>query len=217
MSSLSEESASHVRRVWTSFLRPATRPMTPKELAERVPTTEELLDACDPLLSSYAEKTWPKWSWWIPAEDNDPRFNKRRAWQKTLSSAFNYMTRPVQLVQFQHSVLREVAHLPTIEVSKFIADCLTRCRYFTSNGYLEFEEKRHPSLVKDSLQPWYLMPNARWRGTPIVFGHWASLSVPNRTILENQIFPINNDEKCRNRKNLLLDHFQLHQWFVLCI
>ena len=76
MSSLSEESASHVRRVWTSFLRPATRPMTPKEVADRVPTTEELLDACDPLLSSYAEKTWPKWSWWIPAEDNDPRFQQ---------------------------------------------------------------------------------------------------------------------------------------------
>ena len=74
--------------------------MTPKEIADRVPTTEELLDAFDPLLSSYAERTWPKWSWWIPAEDNDPRFNKRRAWQKTLSSAFNYMTRPVQLVQF---------------------------------------------------------------------------------------------------------------------
>ena len=124
MSSLSEESASHVRRVWTSFLRPAPSTMTPKQIAERVPTTEELLDACDPLLSSYAERTWPKWSWWIPAEDNDPRFNKRRAWQKTLSQAFNYMTRPVRLVQFQHSVLREVAHLPTIEVSRFIAEKL---------------------------------------------------------------------------------------------
>ena len=30
----------------------------------------------------------------------------------------------MQLVQFQHSVLREVAHLPTIEVSKFIAEKL---------------------------------------------------------------------------------------------
>jgi bis(5'-nucleosyl)-tetraphosphatase (symmetrical) len=80
--------------------------------------------------------------------------------------------------------------LEGIERWKFIADCLTRCRYFTSNGYLEFEEKRHPSVAKDGLRPWYLMPNARWRGTPIVFGHWASLSVPKRTILENQIFPI---------------------------
>ncbi len=80
--------------------------------------------------------------------------------------------------------------LEGIDRWKFIADCLTRCRYFTPNGYLEFEEKRHPSLVKDSLQPWYLMPNARWRGTPIVFGHWASLSIPKHTSLENQIFPI---------------------------
>ena len=30
MSSLSEESASHVRRVWTSFLRPARGPCRPK-------------------------------------------------------------------------------------------------------------------------------------------------------------------------------------------
>ena len=34
------------------------------------------------------------------------------------------MTRPVQLVQFQHSVLREVAHLPTKDVSRFIAEKL---------------------------------------------------------------------------------------------
>jgi bis(5'-nucleosyl)-tetraphosphatase (symmetrical) len=81
-------------------------------------------------------------------------------------------------------------HLEGIDRWKFIADCLTRCRYFTPNGYLEFEEKRHPSLVDDSLQPWYLMPNARWRGTPIVFGHWASLSISKHTSLENQIFPI---------------------------
>ena len=80
--------------------------------------------------------------------------------------------------------------LEGIDRWKFIANCLTRCRYFTPNGYLEFEEKRPPSLVKGSLRPWYLMPNARWRGTPIVFGHWASLSVTKHTSLENQIFPI---------------------------
>jgi bis(5'-nucleosyl)-tetraphosphatase (symmetrical) len=81
-------------------------------------------------------------------------------------------------------------NLEGIERWKYIADCLTRCRYFTSDGYLEFEEKRHPSLVKDGLQPWYLMPNPRWRGTPVVFGHWASLSVPQSTSRDYQIFPI---------------------------
>jgi len=77
-----------------------------------------------------------------------------------------------------------------VERWKFIADCLTRCRYLTPSGYLEFEEKRHPSLVKDNLHPWYLMHNARWSGTPIVFGHWASLSVPKSISLKHQIFPI---------------------------
>ena len=119
-SSLSEESAALVRRVWTSFLKPPKSGMTPKQLALRVPTTEELLDACDPLLSSYAEKTWPKWSWWVPAENNDPRFEVRRAWQKTLGAAFNYMTGPVKLSQFQHSTLRTVAHLPIAEVTAFV-------------------------------------------------------------------------------------------------
>jgi bis(5'-nucleosyl)-tetraphosphatase (symmetrical) len=80
--------------------------------------------------------------------------------------------------------------LKGIQRSKYIADCLTRCRYFTPNGYLDFEEKRHPSHAKADLTPWYLMPNTRWGGTPIVFGHWASLTISKSINLEYQIFPL---------------------------
>ncbi len=81
-------------------------------------------------------------------------------------------------------------NLKGMERLKFIADCLTRCRYFSSLGYLDFMEKKDPSQADVNLRPWYLIPEARWGGTPIVFGHWASLTLTQNDSEKYQVFPI---------------------------
>lgn len=59
---------------------------------------------------------------------------------------------------------------------RYIVNCFTRLRYVDGQGRLELHAKRSPKKSqRDSLIPWFEVPEARWRGTRIVFGHWSTL------------------------------------------
>ena len=56
---------------------------------------------------------------------------------------------------------------------RFIVNALTRMRYCSNDGELNFSEKMHPRDNTDSnLQPWFNHYSLPYR---VVFGHWAAL------------------------------------------
>jgi bis(5'-nucleosyl)-tetraphosphatase (symmetrical) len=59
----------------------------------------------------------------------------------------------------------------------FIVNALTRMRFLTHQGFLDFKEKRGPEDAPSSLVPWFKCTNeALTQKQRIVFGHWASLA-----------------------------------------
>lgn len=64
-----------------------------------------------------------------------------------------------------------------------ITNVLTRLRFCDASGRLDFENKAGPGAAPADMLPWFEHPTRRTAGTPIVFGHWASLkgqvSTPN--------------------------------------
>jgi bis(5'-nucleosyl)-tetraphosphatase (symmetrical) len=55
-------------------------------------------------------------------------------------------------------------------------NCFTRLRFVHADGRYELRAKGSPGKAKSgSLIPWYGIPDARWRGTRLVFGHWSTL------------------------------------------
>ena len=73
---------------------------------------------------------------------------------------------------------------------RFIANCLTRCRYFTKQGAMNFSEKRTPMAASAELVPWYLMPARKTANTRILFGHWASLNLPRVEWEKHLVYPL---------------------------
>jgi bis(5'-nucleosyl)-tetraphosphatase (symmetrical) len=60
---------------------------------------------------------------------------------------------------------------------RFITNCLTRIRYCTATGELEFSEKLSPGTQPEHLLPWFDMPQRASSDTRIVFGHWSTLGL----------------------------------------
>jgi bis(5'-nucleosyl)-tetraphosphatase (symmetrical) len=63
---------------------------------------------------------------------------------------------------------------------RFITNCVTRIRYCTAEGELDFAEKLQPGTQPANLLPWFDVPD-RANTTPrIVFGHWSTLGLLQR-------------------------------------
>jgi len=60
---------------------------------------------------------------------------------------------------------------------RFIVNALTRMRMIDDEGRIDFTHAGPPDKAGKSLSPWFEIPNARWRGTRIVFGHWSALGL----------------------------------------
>ena len=58
---------------------------------------------------------------------------------------------------------------------RFIINCLTRMRYCTPEGRLNFADKGPVGTQKKGYLPWFAVPERRSRGEKIIFGHWSSL------------------------------------------
>ena len=62
---------------------------------------------------------------------------------------------------------------------RFISNCLTRIRYCTRNGELNFDEKQVPGKQAEGLLPWFDLPG-RVMTSRIAFGHWSTLGLMQR-------------------------------------
>lgn len=58
---------------------------------------------------------------------------------------------------------------------RFIANCLTRMRFCTADGVIDFSHKGPPGSQPEGLIPWFEAPRRRLADVNIVCGHWASL------------------------------------------
>lgn len=61
--------------------------------------------------------------------------------------------------------------------ARFIVNVFTRTRMVYPDGRLNFTHSGPPGKARKGLIPWFEAPEARWRGTRIVFGHWSALGL----------------------------------------
>lgn len=60
---------------------------------------------------------------------------------------------------------------------RVIVNAMTRLRLVAADGTMEFSHKTGPTGMPDGYRPWYDHPARASRGTPVLFGHWASLGL----------------------------------------
>lgn len=58
---------------------------------------------------------------------------------------------------------------------RFITNSLTRMRYCSLKGDLNFSEKGPPGTQAQRWIPWYMHPDTKMKSWRIVFGHWSTL------------------------------------------
>jgi bis(5'-nucleosyl)-tetraphosphatase (symmetrical) len=63
---------------------------------------------------------------------------------------------------------------------RFTVNVLTRIRYVSADGKLDFDSKEGADEAPAGLCPWFEAPGRQTEGTPIAFGHWSTLGLINR-------------------------------------
>ncbi len=58
---------------------------------------------------------------------------------------------------------------------RVIVNALTRLRFCSADGVMEFATKDSASAAPPGFMPWFDVPGRRSAGTPIAFGHWSTL------------------------------------------
>lgn len=64
-----------------------------------------------------------------------------------------------------------------------IVNALTRLRFCSADGTMEFATKEGPGQPPAGFMPWFDVPGRRTAGVPVVFGHWSTLGLVQRTDL----------------------------------
>ena len=63
---------------------------------------------------------------------------------------------------------------------RVIVNALTRLRFCSPEGVMDFDSTESASDAPAGLVPWFDVPERRTRGTLIAFGHWSTLGFMNR-------------------------------------
>lgn len=63
---------------------------------------------------------------------------------------------------------------------RVVVNALTRLRFCTAEGEMEFNTKEAADKAPEGFLPWFDVPGRRTAGTPIAFGHWSTLRQPDR-------------------------------------
>lgn len=63
---------------------------------------------------------------------------------------------------------------------RVIVNALTRLRFCSPDGVMDFESTESASHAPAGLLPWFDVPERKSRGTLIAFGHWSTLGWMNR-------------------------------------
>lgn len=61
-----------------------------------------------------------------------------------------------------------------------VVNSLTRLRFCSVDGTMEFATKEGVGGAPEGFMPWFEVPGRRTAGTPVAFGHWSTLGLINR-------------------------------------
>ena len=64
--------------------------------------------------------------------------------------------------------------------ARLAINALTRIRFCSADGTLDFKTKEGAGAAPDGLLPWFEVPGRRSAGQAIAFGHWSTLGLVNR-------------------------------------
>lgn len=70
--------------------------------------------------------------------------------------------------------------LAGVERLRFVINVLTRARFVAADGTLDLVTKDGADAAPAGFFPWFEAPGRRTMGTPIAFGHWATLGLIDR-------------------------------------
>ncbi len=70
--------------------------------------------------------------------------------------------------------------LQAAERWRFVINTLTRIRFCSTDGTLDFKLKEGADAAPPGLLPWFELPGRRTAGTPMAFGHWSTLGLVSR-------------------------------------
>lgn len=71
--------------------------------------------------------------------------------------------------------------LQGIDRLRVIVNALTRLRFCSAEGVMEFETKDSAASAPEGFMPWFEVPARRSAGAHIAFGHWSTLGNVHRT------------------------------------
>ena len=63
---------------------------------------------------------------------------------------------------------------------RFVINVLTRIRFCTADGRLDFDTKDGAAAAPPGYMPWYDVPGRATAGVPVAFGHWSTLGLIDR-------------------------------------
>lgn len=63
---------------------------------------------------------------------------------------------------------------------RFVINALTRLRFCTAEGRMDFKTKDGADAAPAGFTPWFDTPGRRTAGVPIAFGHWSTLGLITR-------------------------------------
>lgn len=64
--------------------------------------------------------------------------------------------------------------------ARFIINALTRMRFCSADGRLDFKTKEGAGAAPAGFMPWFEVPDRATAGQPVAFGHWSTLGAIDR-------------------------------------
>lgn len=71
--------------------------------------------------------------------------------------------------------------LKGVDRLRVVVNALTRLRFCSPSGEMEFNTKEDASSAPTGFMPWFEVPGRRTAGITVAFGHWSTLKQPARS------------------------------------
>jgi bis(5'-nucleosyl)-tetraphosphatase (symmetrical) len=97
-----------------------------------------------------------------------------------LAAEFEAVLRSPQLPEFLHQMYGNQPDawrddLQGTDRLRVIVNALTRLRFCSADGVMEFKAKEGANAAPEGLMPWFDVPGRQTAHVPVAFGHWSTL------------------------------------------